>query len=112
MLVGTTLRSAGLATTRIIAVPDFLSLVSLTVGGLGVAAMPTFLFDQGFAGAALARIDTVEPVPDLQYLAVFPAADTSPILASVVTLLKQTCDFSKAYQPRDEGEAEPALAEN
>ncbi|MEO5757724.1 MAG: LysR family transcriptional regulator [Mesorhizobium sp.] len=97
MLVGTTLRGAGVTTSNIVGVGNFLALLSMTVGGVGVSALPTFIFDAGFAGEAIRRIDVVEQVPDLKYLAVFPAVNASPIMTSVVKLVQETCDFSKAY---------------
>ncbi len=104
LLVGATFRGAGLATSKIVAVGDFLSLLSMTVGGLGISALPTFIFDDRFVGDAIMRIDTIEPVPDLKYLAVFPAVNASPLLTSVVKLIQETCDFSQAYlAPLEDG---------
>lgn len=97
MLIGTTLRGAGVTTSNIVAVSSFLSVLSMTVGGVGVSALPSFVFEDRFAGDAIKRIEVIEPIPDLQYLAVYPAVNASPILTSVVKLLQETCDFSKAF---------------
>lgn len=103
MLVGTTLRGAGVTTSNVVAVGNFLALISMTVGGVGVSALPDFILDTSFAGEAIRRIDVAETVPDLQYLAVYPAVNASPILSSVVKLVQETCDFSKAYLPALDG---------
>ena len=106
MLIGTTLRNAGVATSNIMAAGNFLALISMLIGGAGVSALPTFFFDANFAGNAIRRIDVVEQVPDLTYLAVYPAVNASPILKSVVKLMQESCDFSKAYGAWDPGAEE------
>lgn len=80
---------------------NFLAILGMTMAGLGVSALPrdclTPLVDAG-----LLQILKVSPsMPDLNYVAAYKAEQRSNLVASIVMLAKECCDFTRAFQVAD-----------
>jgi DNA-binding transcriptional LysR family regulator len=92
------LKTVGQEPTRTIVSSNLVTVVSMTVAGLGVARLPHDCL-RPMVDAGLLQVLKVRPAaPHVTYVATYKKELRSAFLTSVVRLVQECCDFSRAFQ--------------
>lgn len=95
------LKTVGQEPTRTIVSSNLVTVVSMTVAGLGVSRLPHACLHP-MVEAGLLQVLKVRPVaPDVTYVAAYKKELRSLFLTAVVRLIQECCDFSRAFQTWD-----------
>ena len=77
---------------------NLVSIVAMTVSGLGVSRLPHMCLSP-LINAGLLQVFKVTPqAPDIPYVAAYKKELRSTFLDAVVELVKECCDFSQPFQ--------------
>jgi len=91
-------QSHGLKAADLVVSNSLIALIGLTVSGFGVSYLPPAAV-QNLVGQGLLEVLQVRPaLPDAPYAAVIRRDQRSSLMASVVRLAQETCDFTRLYQ--------------
>ncbi|MEP9375997.1 LysR family transcriptional regulator [Aquabacter sp. CN5-332] len=95
------LRTQGVNPAHTIRTNSLVALISMTVSGLGVSYLPRtcvgWLIDTGM----LEVVRTRRPPPEVRYVALRRADSESVLLAALVALAQEHCNFSRMFQTPD-----------
>lgn len=92
------MKEQGFKADKLIVVDNLLALIGLTVSGLGISYLPKECVRQMLTTGLLRIVDVVPPLPVVQYVAICRHGYQSAILASIVSLAKESCDFNQVFQ--------------
>lgn len=98
LLYDSWMKNLGVQPARPIVVHNLVALIGLTISGLGVAYLPKLAVGQMLADGALAQLDVTPALPVVPYVAMYKGEHRSSLLASVVMLAQECCDFSRMFQ--------------
>jgi len=102
------LRQEGLKIHRVFAGNSLIALAALTVSGFGVSYLPALYFQDYVEQGALRAFDSSEPLPEIQYHAVYRDEGTTlSFNAQVAAMCAEHCDFSKPMLVQMGVEAKP-----
>lgn len=88
----------GVQPARPIVVHNLVALIGLTVSGLGVSYLPRQALGHMVADGLLAQLDVAPALPVVPYVAMYKGEHRSALLASVVMLAQECCDFTRMFQ--------------
>lgn len=88
----------GVQPARPIVVHNLVALIGLTVSGLGVSYLPRQALRHMVADGLLAQLDVAPALPVVPYVAMYKGEHRSALLASVVMLAQESCDFTRMFQ--------------
>lgn len=98
LLYDSWMRELGVQPARPIVVHNLVALIGLTISGLGVSYLPKLAVRQMLDSGALALLDVTPALPVVPYVAMYKGEHRSALLASVVMLAQECCDFSRMFQ--------------
>ena len=87
-------RSTGFDPPKRLSSNSIVSLVSMTVSGLGISYLPKVSFRHLVAAGMLQIIDVTPPLPTVTYVAMHKANRRSELMSAFISLAQQCCDFS------------------
>lgn len=91
-------RSFGLAPTNTLASNNLIAIIGMTISGLGLSHLPRECM-MPLVDAGLLQIVKVRPaLPEVTYVAMYRSEQRSSLVASIVMLAQECCDFSRAFQ--------------
>jgi DNA-binding transcriptional LysR family regulator len=92
------LKALGIPATSAVITNHLLAQIGLTVSGLGISYLPRRclrgLVDEGL----LAVVRTRPALPPVTYVAMHRSGRQSRLIASIVTLAQESCDFSRLFR--------------
>ncbi|TCT03576.1 LysR family transcriptional regulator [Aquabacter spiritensis] len=92
------LRAQGINPHHTIRTNSLVALIGMTVSGLGVSYLPrtcvSWLIDTGMLEVVNAR----RPPPEVRYVALRRAGSESALIAALVALAREHCNFSRMFQ--------------
>jgi DNA-binding transcriptional LysR family regulator len=95
----------GLKTTDLVVSNSLLALIGLTVSGFGVSYLPPASVRPMVQGGLLEVLRVRPVLPEAPYVAITKRDRRSSLIASIVTLAQQTCDFTRLFQALPHGES-------
>lgn len=98
LLYDSWMQELGVQPARPIVVHNLVALIGLTISGLGVSYLPKLAVRQMLDSGALALLDVTPALPVVPYVAMYKGEHRSALLASVVMLAQECCDFSRMFQ--------------
>ena len=91
-------RSFGLTPTNTLASNNLIAIIGMTISGLGLSHLPRECM-MPLVDAGLLQIVKVSPaLPEVTYVAMYKSEQRSSLIASVIMLAQECCDFSRAFQ--------------
>lgn len=92
------LEALGVSPTEKIVASNLVAIIGMTVSGLGVSHLPRKCLQPMIRDGSLVVIRTIPELPDIEYVSAHKAERKSALIASIVTLAQEACDFSTLYQ--------------
>lgn len=92
------LKSLGVVPANTIVSSNLVSIVAMTVSGLGVSRLPHKCLSPLISAGLLQVFKVTPQAPDVPYVAAYKKELRSAFLDAVVELVKECCDFSQAFQ--------------
>jgi DNA-binding transcriptional LysR family regulator len=92
------LEALGVAPSEKIISNNLVAIIGMTVSGLGVSHLPRKCLQPMIREASLAVIRTIPELPDIPYIVAHKAGRTSALVAGIVGLAEEACDFGTLYQ--------------
>lgn len=98
LLYDSWMKNLGVQPAKPIVVHNLVALIGFTVSGLGVSYLPRQALEHMVQGGLLAVLDVTPALPVVPYVAMYKGEHRSALLASVVMLAQECCDFSRMFQ--------------
>jgi DNA-binding transcriptional LysR family regulator len=98
LLYDSWMKNLGVQPAKPIVVHNLVALIGLTISGLGVSYLPRAAVAPMVEGGLLAVLDVTPALPPVPYVAMYKGEHRSSLLASVVMLAQESCDFSRMFQ--------------
>ena len=92
------MKSIGFHPSASIVSNNLISLIGMTVSGLGVSYLPLHCLKPTIDAGRLEVIRTSPSLPEPSYVALHKRDQPSQFLASIATLAKEACDFGAVFQ--------------
>lgn len=92
------LRKHGVRPASTIVSNNLVAIIGMTVSGLGVSHLPVHCLDWMVRSKALQIIRTTPQLPDVTYVAAYKQERPSRLVASMVKLAQESCDFTRLFQ--------------
>ncbi|SDO22676.1 DNA-binding transcriptional regulator, LysR family [Rhodoferax sp. OV413] len=87
---------------EVIVVSNLLAMLGLVISGLGVSYLPHRCLAPLVAAGMLTVIDVAPALPPMSYVAMHKGEHRSALVASIVMLAQDCCDFSAMFQGLDQ----------
>lgn len=98
LLYDSWMRDLGVKPTRPIVIHNLVALIGLTISGLGVSYLPRDAVVQMIKDGSLVEIDVTPALPPVTYVAMYSGEHRSSLLASIIMLAQESCDFTQMFQ--------------
>jgi DNA-binding transcriptional LysR family regulator len=98
LLYDSWMKNLGVQPAKPIVIHNLVALIGLTVSGLGVSYLPRQAVAPMVRDGLLAVLDVTPALPSVAYVAMYKGEHRSSLLASVVMLAQESCDFSRMFQ--------------
>lgn len=76
---------------------NMMTMLGLTVAGLGVANFPRYCFNHLVEQGKLVEIELTSSLPSMPYAAMYKHNRPSALISSVAAIAKQVCDFTSQF---------------
>lgn len=95
-------RSFGLTPANTLPSNNLIAIIGMTISGLGLSHLPKDCM-MPLVDAGLLQIVKVSPaLPEVTYVAMYKSEQRSSLVASVIMLAQECCDYSRAFQRSEE----------
>ncbi|MEJ8847964.1 LysR family transcriptional regulator [Variovorax rhizosphaerae] len=98
LLYDSWMKDLGIQPANAIVIHNLVALIGLTVSGLGVSYLPRRTLQQMIDQGLLALIDVTPALPPVTYVAIYKGEHRSSLVASIVMLAQECCDFTQMFQ--------------
>lgn len=98
LLYDSWMKDLGVQPSRPIVIHNLVALIGLTISGLGVSYLPRDAVSQMLKDGSLVEIDVTPALPPVTYVAMYKGEHRSSLLASVIMLAQESCDFTRMFQ--------------
>ena len=98
LLYDSWMKELGVQPANAIVIHNLVALIGLTVSGLGVSYLPRHAVQQMVDQGLLAVIDVTPALPPVTYVAMYKGEHRSSLVASIVMLAQECCDFTRMFQ--------------
>jgi len=98
LYVGKWLKSEGIVLPRLFSCDSLVALLGLTIAGIGVSYLPVKCFKPLVSERKLRTVPTTPVLPRVPYAAMFRNDRPSAFTATVATLARSVCDFTRPFQ--------------
>ena len=95
-------KTVGITPRDVIVSSNLLAIIGMTLSGLGVSHLPVESLEPMIAAGMLDVLKVSPSLPDVSYVAACKSDQRSTLLASIVLLAQECCDFTRAFQMPDE----------
>jgi DNA-binding transcriptional LysR family regulator len=92
------MRDLGVQPANPIVIHNLVALIGLTIAGLGVSYLPKQAVGQMLDEGSLAMIKVTPALPPVTYVAMYKGEHRSSLIASVIMLAQECCDFTRMFQ--------------
>nr|WP_315230946.1 LysR family transcriptional regulator [uncultured Albidiferax sp.] len=96
------MKQQGAEPSEVIVVSNLLAMLGLVISGLGVSYLPHRCLAPLVAAGMLTVIDVAPALPPMAYVAMHKGEHRSTLVASIVMLAQDCCDFSAMFQGLDQ----------
>jgi DNA-binding transcriptional LysR family regulator len=93
--------TVGVNPRDVIVSSNLVAIIGMTVSGLGVSHLPVHCLEPMVAAGMLDVLKVTPALPDVSYVAACKSDQRSTLLASVVLLAQECCDFTQVFQTPD-----------
>jgi DNA-binding transcriptional LysR family regulator len=90
-------KKMGLSPKSSIIGDNLLVMIGMTVAGLGISYLPIDCLDRIVEPGLLEKIESSPPLPEIPYVAMYLWEKKSSLIPSIVTLVRECCDFSRMF---------------
>lgn len=87
----------------IVSSSNLVAIIGMTVSGLGVSHLPVDCLQPMVAAGMLDVLKVTPALPDVSYVAACKSDQRSTLLASIILLAQECCDFTRAFQTPEAG---------
>jgi DNA-binding transcriptional LysR family regulator len=94
----TWMKEQGVRPANTIVVSNLIALLGLTVSGLGVSYLPRDCLAGMVAAGMLSVIEVTPALPKVRYVALHKGEHRSALVASIIMLAQDCCDFTRMFQ--------------
>jgi DNA-binding transcriptional LysR family regulator len=98
LLYDSWMKDLGVQPARPIVIHNLVALIGLTISGLGVSYLPTDAVAQMLEDGLLVQLDVLPALPAVAYVAMYKGEHRSSLLASIIMLAQESCDFTRMFQ--------------
>ena len=98
LLYDSWMKDLGVQPANAIVVHNLVALIGLTIAGLGVSYLPKKAVGQMLAEGSLALLKVTPALPPVSYVAMYKGEHRSSLLASIILLAQESCDFTRMFQ--------------
>ncbi|MDF3881626.1 LysR family transcriptional regulator [Cupriavidus basilensis] len=91
-------KSIGFRPVNVIVSNSIVALIALTISGFGVSYFPKDCLRQMQSAGLLDVLEVNPPLPDATYVAMYKSDQRSTLIAAIVMLAQECCDFSTIFQ--------------
>ncbi|RZL86219.1 MAG: LysR family transcriptional regulator [Variovorax sp.] len=98
LLYDSWMKDLGVQPANPIVIHNLVALIGLTIAGLGVSYLPKDAVAQMIEEGSLALIKVTPALPSVTYVAMYKGEHRSTLLASVIMLAQECCDFTRMFQ--------------
>lgn len=89
-------KSFGITLTKTITSNNLIAIIAMTVSGLGISFLPRKCLQPVVEAGLLSVVRVTPSLPEIQYTAIYKGEQRSSLIASIVLLAHECCDFSRA----------------
>ncbi|MDM0021059.1 LysR family transcriptional regulator [Variovorax saccharolyticus] len=98
LLYDSWMKELGIQPANAIVVHNLVALIGLTLSGLGVSYLPKRAVSQMIDAGTLIALDVAPALPSVTYVAMYKGEHRSALLASIIMLAQECCDFDRMFQ--------------
>jgi DNA-binding transcriptional LysR family regulator len=91
-------KSLGLQLDNTIRSNSLIALIGMTVSGLGISYLPRRCLEPMIDSGDLLVVKATPALPETHYVATYKTDQRSTLLASIVMLAQESCDFTRMFQ--------------
>jgi DNA-binding transcriptional LysR family regulator len=106
LLYDSWMKDLGIQPARTIAIHNLVALIGLTISGLGVSYLPRRAVSRMVDAGSLVVLDVTPALPAVTYVAMYKGEHRSSLLASIIMLAQECCDFDSMFQATRERAAD------
>ncbi len=105
LLYDSWMKDLGVQPANPIVIHNLVALIGLTISGLGVSYLPRQALGQMVKDGSLVQLDVTPALPPVTYVAMYKGEHRSSLLASIIMLAQECCDFTRMFQAVKEDDA-------
>ncbi|MDB5828389.1 MAG: transcriptional regulator, LysR family [Variovorax sp.] len=102
------MKDLGVQPAHPIVIHNLVALIGLTIAGLGVSYLPKRAVGGMVDAGSLQVLKVTPALPPVTYVAMYKGEHRSSLLASIVMLAQESCDFTRMFQAAEEGDGAAA----
>ncbi|MGJ7495374.1 LysR family transcriptional regulator [Variovorax sp. RT4R15] len=106
LLYDSWMKDLGVQAAKPIVIHNLVALIGLTIAGLGVSYLPKSAVSSMIDAGSLRVLDVTPALPPVTYVAMYKGEHRSSLLASIIMLAQDCCDFTRMFQGTDESSAD------
>lgn len=91
-------RSFGLSPAKTLVSNNLIAIIGMTVSGLGISHLPRECMSPLLEAGLLEAVEVIPALPEVRYVATYRTEQRSTLVSSIVILVQECCDFSRAFQ--------------
>lgn len=91
-------KSIGVTPSNTIVSSNLVAIIGMTASGLGVSHLPLDCLEPMIAAGMLDVLKVSPVLPDVTYVAAYKKEQRSTLVASIILLTQECCDFTRAFQ--------------
>lgn len=97
-------KSYGVTPTNTLPSNNLIAIIGMTVSGIGVSHLPMHCLSPMIAAGLLQVVKVTPTLPDINYVAIYRTEQRSTLVASIILLAQECCDFTRAFQLSDQAD--------
>lgn len=95
-------KTVGVSPRDVIVSSNMVAIIGMTISGLGVSHLPVGCLEPMVQAGMLDVLKVTPALPDVSYVAACKSEQPSTLLASIILLAQECCDFTRAFQMPEE----------
>jgi DNA-binding transcriptional LysR family regulator len=92
------MKSQGVVFPQMVLSDNMMTLLGLTVAGMGIANFPRYCFDRLVTAGKLVEVLVDPALPDMPYAAMYKQERASALIRDVITIAARVCDFTVWFE--------------
>jgi len=88
-------KSFGITPSNVLTSNNLISIIGMTVSGLGVSLLPRYCLSPLIDANLLDVVEVAPTLPEITYVAIYRGEQRSAMVASIVALAQECCDFTR-----------------